>query len=146
MKTYLYAVCPHCEHPNVHVEDGNIVPHTIGSTSPTECIGSRMEAMETHSDPLNRHTSEFQIALQMAQHRSFSEPGDIKPSFTTWSFSGIDYISVPIDRNSVHILDVFGGNYGSWSSVEAFRKRQRNGVLADWSQLGKAHLSVVCDR
>jgi len=39
MKTYLYAVCPHCEHPNVHVHNGYIVHHTMSLGGYAAMIG-----------------------------------------------------------------------------------------------------------
>lgn len=66
-RKYIYAVCPHCEHPNIHVEDGKIAVHIINIASSVKCLGSGMEANEQHECPLNRHTSEFMVALQMAQ-------------------------------------------------------------------------------
>lgn len=145
----IYAVCPHCEHPNIHVSDGIIAKHTMHTGTHVHCIGSGMTANEQHNSPLNRHTSEYQIALQMAQSRAFVEVPEVKtirPTFRTWTFSGIQFIAVPIDRNSEHIMDALGGNYGSWMSVDEFRKRQQAGIIADWQSLGRAHLQVVCDR
>lgn len=145
---YIYTVCPHCEHPNIHVHDGKIAEHTTHTH--VKCIGSGMDAVEQHEAPLNRHTSEYQVALQMSQTRSFGnvipERETTRPAFTTWSFSGLQFIAVPIDRDNVHIADATGANYGSWMSVEDFRKRQQTRPIADWQSLGRCHLQIVCNR
>lgn len=149
MKHETYAVCPQCTHPNVHVYSGRIAVHTVSLASDMQCSGSNLEALEQHIEPLNRHESAYVSALEKAQGSEFvpfREPQDVKPAFTTWSFSGIEFVAVPIDRNNVHIMDVHGNNYGAWMSVKEFRKRQQAGVIADWQALGKAHLSVVSER
>lgn len=149
MKAYIYSVCTHCEHPNIHVENGLLCEHVISLNSPTKCLGSGMTASEARSEPLNRHTREFQVALEMAKAKTFNqeqaEPMR-RPAFKTWMFSGLQFIAVPHDSNSDHIMDALGGNYGSWMSVEEFRKRQQAGILSEWQSLGRAHLQVVCER
>lgn len=144
MNTYLYTVCPHCEHPNVHVSNGYITEHTVSLSTSTRCSGSGLDARETHIEPMNRHTEEYRTALAKYDPGLFKNEPPL--CFTTWEFSGIQFIAVPIDRGNVHIADCFGNNYGSWMSVTEFRKRQRSGVLRDWQALGKAHLNVVSER
>lgn len=152
-KPFLYAVCPHCEHPNVHVYNGSIAPHTVGLASDTQCSGSNLVAHETHAEPINRHTAAFREALEkqlagldLEKRPVQPEAPDVAPAFTYWRFSGFGFLAAPIDRGAFHIIDCHGNNYGSWMSVEEFRKRQGAGVIADWQALGKAHLNIVCDR
>ena len=62
--------------------------------------------------------------------------------FETWTFAGKQYLAVP-SQSGVHIIDADGNNYGSWMSVDGFRKRQRDG--GEWSALGSARIMVVLD-
>lgn len=148
MKNYIYTVCPHCEHPNIHVENGRIASHYESITGTVPCIGSNAVPQETHKEPLNRHTAEFKGALARAQKgfQTIPEKETTRPAFTTWKFSGIEFIAVPIDRGNFHIMDALGGNYGAWMSIEKFRKKQADGIIADWQAIGRAHLQIVCNR
>lgn len=147
MKNYIYAVCPHCEHPNVHVENGCLKTHTKGITSDAACIGSGITPKATRTFPLNRHLQEFRDALALEQSDMIkAHESETPPAFIVWEFSGIKFIAVPIDRGNFHIADVFGNNYGAWMTIEKFRKRQSAGVLSEWAPLGKAHLQVVHNR
>jgi hypothetical protein len=136
MKNHLYSVCPHCQHPNIHVEDGKLTKHTIATNSPVACIGSEMQATESRAYPIRRGTREYAQALAGPELPE-------QNGFWTWRFSGIDFLAAPIDRGNVHICDAFGNNYGSWMSVEEFRKRQQKGVIADWQALGKCRVQIV---
>jgi hypothetical protein len=61
-------------------------------------------------------------------------------TFTTWKFAGKQYLAAPAS-NGVHIIDEDGDNYGSWTDIERFRKRQSEGW--EWSPLGKAMVQVI---
>lgn len=146
MKSYLYAVCPHCEHPNIHVEGGKLKPHTTHMGTHVVCLGSDLTAPETHLNPFRRGTAEYQTALDLGR-ANFSPPPieNARPAFTVWRFCGIDFIATP-SGHGFHVMDALGANYGSWMDIEEFRKRQRSGILSAWTSLGRAHLSVICER
>lgn len=107
-----------------------------------------MDAAETHEEPFRRGTLEYMNALKVAQSRviPFNHQEHTRPAFTMWMFSGLVFIAVPGDRESFHIMDATGANYGAWMSVDGFRKRQKSGVIADWQSLGRAHLQIVSNR
>lgn len=42
--------------------------------------------------------------------------------FETWSIKGTRFLSVPADQG-VRIIDQAGNNYGTWFSVDEFKKR-----------------------
>jgi hypothetical protein len=147
MKKHSYAVCPHCQHPNIHVEQGALVTHHVTLTGPL-CLGSKLQPKIIRTTPIERTSEEYTSELQNGQTDTLSaaEIQSRRPTFKTWRFCGIEFIAIPGDRDSEHIMDALGANYGSWMSVAEFRKRQQSGILADWQSLGRAHLSVVCER
>lgn len=68
-----------------------------------------------------------------------------EPAFRTWLFAGTLFLAAPAGKDSDHIMDCAGNNYGRWQSVKGFRKRQQSGMTADWQSLGRAHLSIVSE-
>lgn len=53
--------------------------------------------------------------------------------FETWTFRGVRHVAFPvhgadIEAAPVIVLDESGQNFGSWQSVERFRKRQQDDV------------------
>ena len=50
-------------------------------------------------------------------------------AFHVWRFKGRNYLAIPRydSDHSFMILDEEGGNFGSWQTVESFRKRQQSG-------------------
>lgn len=149
VKKCIYAFCPHCECANVHVLGGKLGRHHVGITGPV-CRGSDMEAHGQRETAMEKNDPGFFIALQQAQYAAFGDSLPPEPpmrhAFQTWKFSGLEFLSVPNDRNSEQIIDSAGANYGSWLSVAEFRKRQKSGLTADWQSLGSCHLNVCCDR
>lgn len=145
---HLYAVCPHCEHPNVHVENGRLKPHVISLNSHVQCLGGGLAPQSTHSTPLNRHTAEFRAILSTEKQAIMSnrpEQDPVRPAFVTWKFSGIRFIAIP-KAGGEQILDELGNHYGAWMSLDAFKARQQAGIIADWQSLGKGELQIVCHR
>ena len=62
-----YGVCPRCLHPNVYVRGGRLETHRLSMTSDTLCEGSLQIALEQRDHVMNRHTNEYNVALEKAQ-------------------------------------------------------------------------------
>lgn len=59
--------------------------------------------------------------------------------FKTFKMGVITYLAIEVDRGNVHILDVNCNNYGTWYSIESFKKRWKRGEVEPY---GRARLLV----
>lgn len=68
-------------------------------------------------------------------------------NWETWSFKGLRYLAVKAPSDGFHVIREDGENYGTWFSVDSFRKMQRAGdANGDLSLHGSvAWLSVRVD-
>jgi len=66
----------------------------------------------------------------------------VDKAFATWTRGGVRFLAIPMGEEHPHILDEDGNNFGSWMSIENFKKHP----TAYREPLGKMRLSILLER